>query len=948
MARPGRHRDEEAARPEAAKAAPSAGATQPSPLAVGEATPSMAQFLEIKTANPDSILWYRMGDFYELFFDDAVVASQALGIVLTKRGKHQGQDIPMCGVPVHRADEYLQRLIRQGYRVAVCEQLEDPAEARKRGAKAVVRRDVVRLVTPGTLTEETLLDARTRNYLTALFRAPGGAPSGPDAPLVGSDATVALASLDISTGECEVGEALGRDLPGELVRLGASEVIVADALLADGELKAWIGRAGAAATPVPAASFDSLAGERELKARLGVADLGAFGAFSRAELAAIGALLRYVDLTQIGKKPVVRAPRRLGREETLVIDAASRASLELVRATSGEKSGSLLDAIDRTVTGAGARELAARLATPLTDVRAIEGRLDAVAFLVGEAPLRDAIRETLKGAPDLARAVSRLAFGRGGPRDLQSIALGLAAAGAAARQLRGRQGGIGLPDEIARLLARIEGQGAELRWMLSAALVDEPPHLKRDGGFVRRGYRAALDEAVALRDDSRRVMAELEGRYVELTGIRTLKVRHNNILGYFIEVTQTNARPLTEPPLAETFRHRQSMANAMRFTTAELAEIEGRIASAADRALAIEQEIFAELAAAVAGEERTLSDVAAALAELDHTAALADLAHHERYVRPVIDASDAFEIRGGRHPVVAQALQRARAGPFVANDCVLGRGGVERPPGFDEMPDARIWLVTGPNMAGKSTFLRQNALIAILAQMGSFVPAAEARIGVVDRLFSRVGAADDLARGRSTFMVEMVETAAILNQATARSLVILDEIGRGTATFDGLSIAWAAVEYLHEESKARVLFATHYHELTALAGRLASVASVTMDVKEWHDEIVFLHRVKAGAADRSYGIQVAKLAGLPEPVIARAREVLTLLEKADRRRGQGNGPLEELPLFAAARPAGSPAPRGPAPVETALDAINPDELSPKAALETLYRLKRIRAGEDGP
>ena len=948
MARPGRHRKEGAARRDQAPvgaepaAQDEAAPTQSPPaVAVGEATPSMAQFLEIKTANPDSLLWYRMGDFYELFFDDAVAASQALGIVLTKRGKHLGQDIPMCGVPIHRADEYLQRLIKRGYRVAVCEQLEDPAEAKKRGSKAVVRRDVVRLVTPGTLTEETLLDARSRNYLTALFRAPGG----PDGPLIGSDAVVALASLDISTGEFEVGEARGRDLPGELVRLAPGEVIVADTLISEADLKAWIERAGGAATPVPAASFDSLAGERDLKARLGVADLGAFGAFTRAELAAIGALLRYVDLTQIGKKPVVRAPRRIGTEATLVIDAASRASLELVRSTSGEKAGSLLDAIDHTVTGAGARELAARLATPLTDPRAIEARLDAVALFVDDTPLREAVRETLKGAPDIARAVSRLAFGRGGPRDLQSIAQGLAAAAEAAHHLREKTKGIGLPDEVARLFARLDGQGAELLQLLTAALVDDPPHLKRDGGFVRRGFRKSLDEALSLRDDSRRVMAELEARYVELTGIKTLKVRHNNILGYFIEVTQANAKPLTEAPLADTFRHRQSMANAMRFTTAELTETEGRIASAADRALAIEQEIFNELAAAVAREKRTLSDIAAALAELDHTAALAHLAQHERYVRPIVDDSPAFEIRGGRHPVVEQALKRARGGPFVANDCVLGRAGAELPPGFDEMPDARIWLVTGPNMAGKSTFLRQNALIAILAQMGSFVPAAEAHIGVVDRLFSRVGAADDLARGRSTFMVEMVETAAILNQATARSLVILDEIGRGTATFDGLSIAWAAVEYLHEETRARVLFATHYHELTALAGRLASVANVTMDVKEWRDDIVFLHRVKAGAADRSYGIQVAKLAGLPPPVIARAREVLHLLEKADRRRGQGNGPLEELPLFAAARPASGPEPRGPGPVETALDSINPDELSPKAALDALYRLKQLRADE---
>ncbi|MFA5949220.1 MAG: DNA mismatch repair protein MutS [Hyphomicrobium sp.] len=898
----------------------------------------MAQFLEIKTANPDSILWYRMGDFYELFFEDAVTASQALGIVLTKRGKHLGQDIPMCGVPVHRADEYLQRLIKLGYRIAVCEQLEDPAEARKRGAKAVVRRDVVRLVTPGTLTEDTLLDAKARNYLTAVFRAPGG----PEEPALGPGVTLAMASLDISTGEFEVGEIRGADLPGELVRLAPGEVIAADQLLAEADLRAWIGRAGAAATPVPQASFDSLAGERGLKEQLKVSDLGAFGSFTRAELAAIGAVLRYVDLTQIGKKPVMRPPRRMGGEAALLIDAASRASLELIRSTSGDKSGSLLHAIDRTVTGAGARELAARLAAPLRDPPAIDARLDAVAFFATDARLREDIRASLKGAPDIARAISRLAFGRGGPRDLASIGQGLAAAKTCAALLEKKAGAIGLPAEAARIEGRLAEASGSLLQLLSSALVDEPPHLKRDGGFVRKGFRVSLDEALALRDDSRRVMAALEVRYVEQTGIKTLKIRHNNILGYFIEVTQANAKPLTEPPLVDTFRHRQSMANAMRFTTVELAETEGRIASAAERALAIEQEIFAELAAAVAADERMLSDVASALAELDHTAALAELAEEEKYVRPVIDASQAFEIRGGRHPVVEQSLRRGKAGPFVANDCVLGRSGAELPPGFDEMPDARIWLVTGPNMAGKSTFLRQNALIAILAQMGSYVPAADARIGVVDRLFSRVGAADDLARGRSTFMVEMVETAAILNQATGQSLIILDEIGRGTATFDGLSIAWACVEYLHESVRARVLFATHYHELTALAGRLASVANVTIDVKEWQDEIVFLHRVKKGAADRSYGIQVAKLAGLPRDVIGRAREVLTLLEKNDRRPSGTAGPLDDLPLFAAARPKTSIAPAGPTEVETALDAIMPDELSPREALDALYKLKRLR------
>ena len=915
-----------------------------SPAAIAEATPSMAQYLEIKAANPDCLLWYRMGDFYELFFEDAVAASEALGIVLTKRGKHMGEDIRMCGVPIHRADEYLQRLIRKGFRVAVCEQLEDPAEARKRGAKAVVKRDVVRLVTPGTLTEETLLDARARNYLTAIFRVPGGG----DAPLLGSSEVVAVASLDISTGECEIGETTGADLPGELVRLSPGEVLGTDALLAEPQLREWLAIAGAAPTPLPNAHFDSLGGERGLKARLGVSELGGFGAFSRAELAAVGGLLKYVDLTQLGRQPVLRPPRRTGRDAALLIDAATRSSLELVRATSGGKEGSLLAAIDRTVTGSGARELAARLAAPLRDAAAIHARLDCVGFLVEAETLREDVREALRQAPDIARAVSRLAFGRGGPRDLAAVRDGLAAAERAAVKLSVASRGAGLPAALDDIRQRLAAAAGTLRDRLTAALVDDPPHLRREGGFVRAGFRTSLDEAIELRDASRNVMAALEARYVDETGVKSLKVRHNNILGFFIEVGQQNAKPLLAPPLSDTFRHRQTMSNAMRFSTVELVEIEGRIASAAERALAIEQEVFAELAEAVGAGDAMLGAVAAALAELDVVAALAELAHAEGYVRPGIDDSEAFEIVGGRHPVVEQALAAARGGPFIDNDCVLGRPQAAALDGFDESKDARIWIVTGPNMAGKSTFLRQNALIVVLAQMGSYVPARAAHIGIVDRLFSRVGAADDIARGRSTFMVEMVETAGILNQATHRSLVILDEIGRGTATFDGLSIAWATLEYLHEVSRCRALFATHYHELTALEGRLSGVANVTIDVKEWHDEIVFLHKVRAGAADRSYGIQVAKLAGLPGRVVARAGEVLKLLEKADRRAG-GSAPLEELPLFAAARPVNPiSAPRQSSAIETALAAINPDELTPRKALDELYRLKELQRADTGP
>jgi DNA mismatch repair protein MutS len=892
----------------------------------------MAQFLEIKAANPDCLLFYRMGDFYELFFEDAVAASEALSIVLTKRGKHLGEDIPMCGVPVHRADEYLQRLIAQGFRVAVCEQLEDPAEARKRGSKAVVRRDVVRLVTPGTLTEDSLLDAKACNYLTAVAKVPRGR----------GEPEIALASLDISTGEFEVGVVPASDFPGEIVRLSPAEVIAADAVLADGEVRRWLEVAGAAVTPVPGPSFDSLAGERLLKAQLNVADLAAFGSFGRSELATIGALLKYVELTQVGKRPCIRPPRKTGNTASLVIDAATRASLELLRSTSGDRRASLFGALDCTVTGPGARELAGRLAQPLRDPQVIATRLDSISFLFEREVLREDLRKILRAAPDVARAISRLSLQRGSPRDLAAVRGALVAAEACRCLLRSGAGAVGLPDGLVEIDRSLGGCDGGLQGELARALVDDPPPLRRDGGFVRAGYRDDLDEARCLRDEGRKLMAGLEAKYIARTGIKSLKVRHNNILGFYIEVPAGAAQPMMAEPLSHEFRHRQSMAGAMRFTTEELIETEGRIVGAAERALAIEQEVFNRLVTAILAEERPLGELAAALAALDCETALAHIAAEQGYVRPVVDDSTVFEIRGGRHPVVEQFLKRAGAGAFIENDCVLSGVRPDVTPGFDEVTEARIWLVTGPNMAGKSTFLRQNALITILAHMGSFVPARSAHIGAVDRLFSRVGASDDLARGRSTFMVEMVETAAILNQATARSLVILDEIGRGTATFDGLSIAWAVVEFLHDVTGCRALFATHYHEMTALAARLPQVGNVTMDVREWRDQIVFLHKVKPGAADRSYGIQVAKLAGLPTAVTRRAGEVLALLEKADSKPSGGEALLDGLPLFAA-RPTPEPPPAaaGPGPLELALAELQPDELTPKEALEAIYRLKEL-------
>ena len=892
------------------------------PVGSGAVTPMMEQYIEIKAANPDSLLFYRMGDFYELFFDDAEKASQALGIVLTRRGKHQGADIPMCGVPVHAADDYLQKLIAQGFRVAVCEQIEDPAEARKRGSKAVVRRDVIRLVTPGTITEDKLLSASESSFLMALGRVKGA----------GAECGYALAWIDISTGIFRVSETGQDRLLADIARVDPRELIVAEPVFHDPELKPVFDALGRTANPQPAVLFDSASAAGRIARFYGVATPDAFGSFSRAELSAISGIIAYVEKTQKAERPPLSRPEREESGETLFIDPATRANLELLRTLSGSREGSLFKAIDRTVTGAGARLLADRLMAPLTDPRKITRRLDSVSFLRAEPQLCQALRQALKGMADMPRALSRLALNRGGPRDLGALRSGFLAAHEIARIFAGTDA----PSEIAEALAAINALPERFADHLVKALGDELPLLKRDGGFVRTGYDAELDEMRALATESRKVIAAMERDLAEETGIRSLKIRHNNVLGYYIEVTANHAGILTGTDDARArFIHRQTMANAMRFTTTELAGLETKIANAADRALSIELSVFETLARDAVSEAERIRAGAEALAVLDVSAALALLSESENWCRPAVDESLAFSVEGGRHPVVEQALRRTGEAPFVANDCDLS------PP--DDANAGAIWLLTGPNMGGKSTFLRQNALIAILAQMGSFVPAAKAHIGVVDRLFSRVGASDDLARGRSTFMVEMVETAAILNQAGERSLVILDEIGRGTATFDGLSIAWAAVEYLHEKNRCRAIFATHFHEMTALAGKLSRLSNVTMRVKEWEGEVVFLHEVGKGAADRSYGVQVARLAGLPEPVVARAREVLHQLE-AGEVSGKADRLVDDLPLFsvAAQREAPKPATSAkPDRLSEALAAMHPDEMTPREALEALYRLKEI-------
>ena len=824
---------------------------------------------------------------------------------------------------MRRADDYLQRLSGLGHRVAVCEQMEDPAEAKKRGSKSVVKRDVVRLVTPGTITEERLLDPGRANLLLALARQ----KNSDDSALYG------LAAVDISTGAFTVTEATDTALAAEIARFEPREIVVPAALADAPEIRRLAEETGLPLSPVPRESGEQASAERRICDYYGVATLDGFGVFSRTEVSAAAVAIAYIERTQIGVRPPLARPEKMQRGATLEIDAATRANLELTRTMNGQRDGSLLASIDVSVTAAGGRLMAQRLAAPLTDVAMIARRQEAVAFFVDRAPLRMNLRQNLRAAPDMSRALSRLAMQRGGPRDLSCLRDALVAARETARILSGLAP---LPDELAEAFGALQRLPDNLENRLGAALSDDLPLNKRDGGFVRAGFEPQLDETRGLRDESRRVIASMQVRYCELAETKQLKVKHNNFLGYFIEVPQAQGEKLLKAPFNETFIHRQTMADAMRFSTTELNEIEAKIASAADRAIALELAIFDDLAGAALAATDELKAASDALAMIDVAAALAEIAVMRDWVRPTIDHSVAFHIEGGRHPVVEAAL-RARGQAFVANDCELAD---------QSGADARIAVITGPNMAGKSTYLRQNALIVVLAQMGAYVPARVARIGIVDRLFSRVGAADDLARGRSTFMVEMVETAAILNQATPRSLVILDEIGRGTATFDGLSIAWATVEHLHEANKSRALFATHFHELTKLSGKLHRLVNLTVRVTEWNGDVVFLHEVVQGAADRSYGIQVAKLAGLPAAVVSRAGTLLAELEAGER-----SAPVEkmmdDLPLFASVMQATAMPVASLAKDElrAALDGIDPDDLSPREALDALYALKKRRSLE---
>jgi DNA mismatch repair protein MutS len=860
------------------------------PKAAG--TPMMAQYHALKAQAPDCLLFYRMGDFFELFFDDAKAASATLDIALTARGEHDGVKVPMCGVPVHAADAYLARLIKAGHRVAIAEQIESPAAAKARGGKSIVARAIVRVVTAGTLTEDVLLDARASNWLVALFDARG---------------SVGLAAADVSTGRFEVAEVARHALDAEIARLAPSEIVASgEGLWPDAVVR-------------DARDFDSARGEAKLMDAHGVATLDGFGAFSRAELAAAAGLLAYLDHAGKGTVPFLSPPVRRGAHDHMAIDAATRDSLELTCSQSGTRKGSLLDCIDRTVTGAGARMLGADLSAPLMDRGAVDARLDLVAHWASDSGVREGLRGTLRTIPDVARALARLSAGRGSPRDLGQLRDGL-------------QGAWSLRESLARaserpalldaLMPRLGGHGALIE-RLSRALVENPPVDASAGGTIAPGYDAALDDLRDAGGLGRREMAALEARFKTATGIASLKIKHNGVLGYHIEVPARSGDALMAPDSG--FTHRQTLAGAVRFNAPELHEIAQKVTQAGAHALAAEAAHLEELTALALQSAGAISATADALARLDVASANAELAATNDWCRPALVDHPCLAIEGGRHPVVEAAVLRS-GGRFVSNDCALSESD-------------RLWLVTGPNMGGKSTFLRQNALIAVLAQAGCFVPAKRATLGLVDRLFSRVGASDNLARGRSTFMVEMVETAAILAQATDRSFVILDEVGRGTSTYDGLAIAWAVVEAVHEVNRSRCLFATHYHELTRLAEKLDALSLHHVRAREYKGDLVLLHELGNGPADRSYGIAVARLAGMTPAVLARAKAVLAKLEAGRAATGGLAAGLDDLPLFAALVEEAAPD-----ALREALDAIHPDALSPREALEALYRLKGLGAG----
>ena len=822
-------------------------------------TPVMEQYLNLKASYKDHLLFYRMGDFYELFFDDAIQAAKLLNIVLTKRGNSNGQEIPMCGVPAHSSETYLHKLIDLGFKVAVCDQLETADEAKRRGYKAIVKRDVVRIVTPGTIIEDSLLEDKSNNYLASIAK---------------ENEEYAIGWLELSTGKFFHTVTDIEALDSDLLRISPRELLISEKLVEDDKIRSILKNYKISITQHAQSFFEYNKSHRTLCEFYKIRELGVIGNFSKVEIIACGALLEYVRVTQKGSIPRLEFPKTYKQQNFMLIDASARRNLELFSTQFGEKKGSLISVIDHTVTASGGRLLKQMLASPLTCSKAINLRLNTVEFFVHDQKACEKIREILSNIPDIERSLSRLMLGRGSPKDMHLLKIGLGKIQILSELLSDLKvsfqrvtlesrknketstpvsstGMTGCNENELDIIHKHLGNHQDLFELLNKAVLDNNVHNIKEGGFINPEYNQELSELSYILNNSSRLINKLRETYRDSTGIAALKILHNNILGYYIEVSANHK--IT----SDIFTHRQSLANSNRYTTDELKELENKILTARDAAINLEIKIFGELCSKIAEKSEQIALAANALAKLDIRASFAELAVQNKYVKPTVDESKEFNIQNGRHPVVETNDK------FIPNSIDLNG----------------IHLITGPNMAGKSTFLRQNALIAILAHMGSFVPAESAHIGTIDKIFSRVGATDNIAVGHSTFMVEMIETATIVNQATERSLVILDEIGRGTGVYDGLSIAQAVVEYIHNVNQCRAIFATHYHELTKVSKHLNNVKCFCVKIKEWNGEVIFLHEVTEGIADESYGIHVAKLAGFPDSVLNRANIIFEELKK---------------------------------------------------------------------
>ena len=855
-------------------------------------TPMMKQYLEIKEEYFEEILFYRMGDFYEMFFNDAKVASSVLDITLTKRGQWNNNDIPMCGIPFHSSESYLSKLISNGYRVAVCEQINEIENDVKKN-KGPMKRKVVRVITPGTVLEENFFDDNPNNFLCSWNEVNG---------------CHSISWVDLSTGIfCvqKIDMNQSNALETALERLSPRELIMP---LKMKEQKPHYFRG--CVTFQADSLFQSDACEERLKKFYKTKSLEAFGEFSRSCISTAGAILGYVNLTQKGKLPLLKKIKQWKNIDVMEIDVFSRKSLELLKTQSGEKNGSFFNAINQTLTSGGARLLLERLNGPSLDNLEINNRLDTVSNFVSENLLRKKVRDVLKLIPDIERSLTRLQFDRGGPRDLISIKTGCEKAYEISKLILDHD--FTFPEkELNEISSNLTINTSFIK-ELDLAITESPPLFARDGNFIKKGFSNELDEIKLIRDNSREKILSLQAKYINQTGVQSLKIKFNNVLGYHLEVRKNHETKLLEQ---EEFIHRQGTAQASRFTTAELVSIESKLTDARSKSLNIELEIYEILVKNCLQRSEKLLSIFQGISSLDVAIGFAELAHKWNYSRPEISNECIFNVVAGRHPVIEQILNKEKDTSFISNNCNLS--------------DQKIWLITGPNMGGKSTFLRQNAIINIMAQMGSFVPAEKATIGISDRIFSRVGSGDDLSRGQSTFMVEMIETASILNHATEKSFVILDEIGRGTSTWDGLSLAWSIIEKLHNDINCKTLFATHYHELTTLERSLKKLSLKTLEAKEYNDEIIFLYNLVNGSANKSYGLEVAKLAGVPFDVIKRAKDILKNLEsdyKID----------DKLPLFNQTKEK-----EAVTKVSKKLNEIVPDSISPIQALEILYELKRL-------